>query len=151
MKIKDHPVLKKINSEINENKIISDLEKEYNIDELLYYDEYTIGEKLQENAYLVENFRLMAINEKHKLQKIEKKLSEKTGEIYDYYKYQDPRDLTKQEIERYYLPSNKELIKLKKMYEIQEHRVNYFEALCEAFKTQGFNMKHFLDNLKIGG
>lgn len=149
--IRENQTLKKIQSEINENEIISKLSQEYDIDDLLEFNEFTVNEKLQNNAYLLEQFRMMYIHEKQKYNKLEAKFNEKAGETYNYYKYEDSRDLSKVEIERYYLPTDKELIRLKKLLQLQETRVEFFEALMESFKSQGFNMRNFIENLKIGG
>jgi len=144
-------LLEKIQTEINENKILQTLQEEYPVKELLEFNEFNVGEKLQWNSYYTEQFRLLYIAEKQKLDRIIEKFDQKSGEQYDYYKYKDSRDLTKTEIERYYLPTDKELIKLKRMIKLQETRVSFFEALVESFKSQGFNMRNFLENLKIGG
>ena len=144
-------LLEKIQAEINENKILQTLQEEYPIKELLEFNEFNVGEKLQWNSYYQEQFRLLYISEKQKLDRIIEKFDQKSGEQYDYYKYKDSRDLTKTEIERYYLPTDNELIKLKRMVKLQETRVSFFEAVVESFKSQGFNMRNFLENLKIGG
>lgn len=147
----NNSLLNKIKSEIDENKILEELSKEYDVSELLSYNEFNVGEKLQSNAFYQEQFRLLYISEKQKLTRIQDKFNEMAGQKFDYYKYQDARDLTKTEIEKYYLPSDKELIKYKKLIELQNTRVEFFSALAEAFKSQGFNMRVFVDNLKIGG
>ena len=148
---RENPTLKKIQSEIDENKTISKLQEEYDVSEMLDFNEFNINDRLQWNAYLIEQFRLMYINEKHKYGKLEAKFNERAGVWYDHYKYNDGRDLTKTEIERYYLPKTDELIRLKKLLQLQEIRVSYFESLAEAFKSQGFNLRNFVENLKIGG
>jgi len=146
----ENPVIKKVQAEIDKDKVISELEAEYDISDLLNFNEFNIGEKLQWNAYLVEQFRMLYISEKNKLKKLETNFNKIAGEKYDYYKYKDGRDLNKPEIERYYLPSDPELVKMKRIIQLQEARVDFFEALAEAFKSQGFNMKSFLHNLQIG-
>lgn len=146
----DNPVLKKVQAEIDENKVISELEQEYDVSELLDFNEFNIGEKLQWNSFMVEKFRMLYISEKQKLGKLETNFNKVAGEKYDYYKYKDGRDLGKVEIERYYLTSDPELVRMKKIMQLQEVRVQFFEAITEAFKSQGFNMKNFLQNLQIG-
>jgi len=148
---KDNKLLEKIKSEINENKILEELTKEYDITDMLNYNEFNVNEKLQTNSYYQEQFRLLYIAEKQKLQRLENKFNELAGKKFDYYKYKDARDLTKTEIEKYYLPADKELIKYKKLIELQNTKVEFFSALSEAFKSQGFNMKSFIEVLKIGG
>lgn len=149
-KFQENPVIKKVQAEIDKDKIISELESEYDISDLLDFNEFNIGEKLQWNSFLVEKFRMLYISEKNKLKKLETNFNKVAGEKYDFYKYKDGRDLGKVEIERYYLPSDPELVKMKRIIQLQEARVDFFEALAEAFKSQGFGMKNFLQNLQIG-
>lgn len=146
-------LIKKIKAEIDENVVLKKLQEEYSdqITEMLEFDEFNIGDKLAMNSHYQENFRLLYISEKQKLNRIEDMFNEKAGEKYDYYKHNDGRDLNKQEIERYYLPKDEELIKLKKLIRLQETRVEFFAAVAESFKSQGFNMRTFMDNLKVGG
>lgn len=146
----ENPVLKKVQAEIDENKVLSELEQEYDVSDLLDFNEFNIGEKLQWNSFMVEKFRMLYISEKQKLGKLETNFNKTAGEKYDYYKYKDGRDLGKVEIERYYLPSDPELVRMKKIMQLQEVRVQFFEAITDAFKSQGFNMKNFLQNLQIG-
>lgn len=147
----EHPTLKKIEAEIDEDKLLTKLREEYDVSGLLEFNEFDVNEKLSWNAFIIEKFRMLYIHEKQKYNRLELKFQERAGELYDYYKYKESKDLKKTEIERYYLPANQELIKLKKMLLLQETRVSFFEALTEAFKSQGFNMRNFVENLKIGG
>lgn len=144
--------MEKLKAQIDEDKILKKLQEEYSeYIENLNFNEFNVGDRARENAYMVEHFRLMSISEKNKLKRIEEQINTKAGELYNYYKYEDDRELSKVEIERYYLTTDKELNKLKRLYAMQEVRVGFFDAMAEAFKSQGFGIKNFLDNLKIGG
>ncbi len=145
-------VLEKIKTEVNKNKVLEKLEEEYkDIYDLLSFNEFNLSERLEKNTYYQEQFRLLYIHEKSKLNDLEDEFNKRAGEIYDEYKHKDNRDLGKIEIERYYLPSHPELIKKKKLIQLQNTKVEFFSAVTEAFKSQGFNIKSFIENLKIGG
>lgn len=151
MKIKNS-LMDKIHTQINENKILKTLSSKYpEINELMEFNEFNVGEKLEQNAFLQEKFRLLYISEMSKLRRIEENFNKVAGERYDYYKYHDSRDLSKVEIERYYLPSDKELINLKKLIDVQQTITDFYLAVSDTFKSQGFNLKTFVENLKIGG
>jgi len=142
--------MEKLRAQINENAVLAKLQEEYDeYIQLLDFNEYNVGDRARSNAYMIEHFRLLSINEKSKLQKLEKKINTKAGELYNHYKYEDDRDLKKVEIEKYYLTTDKELNKLKDLYALQEIRVGFFDTMAEAFKSQGFNIKNFLSNIQI--
>ena len=146
-----HETIKKIKSEVDNSPILKKLIEEYPIDNLLDFNEFNVKEKLQHNAFVQEQFRLIYISEKRSYNKLEEKLSKLTGERYDYYKYKNNKALSKTEIERYYLPKDENLDRLKQLLQLQEVKVAFFESMADAFKAQGFNMKTFVENLKIGG
>ena len=144
--------MEKLKAQIDEDKILKKLQEEYaEYIENLNFNEFNVGDRARENAYMVEHFRLLAISEKNKLKRIEEQINTKAGELYNHYKYEDDRELSKVEIERYYLPTNGELNRLKRLYAMQEVKVGFFDVMAESFKSQGFSIKNFLDNLKIGG
>jgi len=151
--MKKNSFLEKIKVKINTDVVLEKLQSEYGeeVSKLLDFNEFNIGEKLQMNSFHQENFRLLYIAEKQKLCRLQDNFDERAGQKYDKYKYGNSKDLSKVEIERYYLPKDEELIKLKKIIRLQETRVEFFSAVADSFKSQGFNMRVFMDNLKVGG
>jgi hypothetical protein len=145
-KTEENKTVLKIKEELLENEVIKKLLEEYPIDNILEFNEFTIKEKLQDNAYLQEHFRLIYISECQKLNKIEDKFAQKTGELYDKHKY-GPKDLSKSEIERYYLPVEPELIKFKRMIDLQKIKTEYFSAIIKSLEAQNYNMGTFTKNL----
>mgnify|MGYP000011033205 CR=1 FL=1 len=147
---KDKELMNKVFEDINENKILAELQKEYDVFNLLTYNEYDVNEKLQYNPFHTEQFRLLSRDEKSKLLELNNQLEAKRSEIYRYYKEESGLSLNKSEIEKYYLPGNEEIQDLKRKIAEQETRVEFFDALYEAFKNQGWQMKQFLQNLREG-
>jgi hypothetical protein len=114
----------------------------------LNFNEYDIKEKLEKNAYLYEQFRVLWLQEKNKLRRIEILRDEYIGKLYQELKNGD-RKLTKTEIERYFIPSDESAIKFEKLYMKQKIRTETFEALVESFKTQSWNMSTFIKNMQL--
>jgi hypothetical protein len=114
----------------------------------LNFNEYDIKEKLEKNAYLYEQFRVLWLQEKNKLRRIEILRDEYIGKLYQELKNGD-RKLTKTEIERYFIPSDEKAIKYEKLYMKQKIRTETFEALVESFKTQSWNMSTFIKNMQL--
>lgn len=147
---KDKELMSKVHDDINENRILAKLQQEYDVFNLLSYNEYDVNEKVQYNPFHTEQFRLLARDEKSKLSEIYNELEAKRSEIYRYYKEESQLSLNKTEIEKYYLPGNEEIQELKKKITEQETRVEFFEAVYDAFKSQAWLMKQFLQNLREG-
>lgn len=147
---KENEVMNKVNEEINKDEILNELQKEYDVFDMLDYNEYTVNDKLRNNPYYTEQFRLLYMTEKSKLERLKRILDERKAELYDYYRTKSSLDLKKTEIERYYLLIDEKVKEYTKLIEKQQTRVNFFEAVYEAFKTQGWMMKQYLQNLREG-
>jgi len=142
-------VLNKIREELNEDSIFKKLEEEYNVYDLLTFNEFNIQERLQRLSFHMKDFRLKFLQEQSKLSTVEDRLAQMIGD-----KYISLKDgavtLTKTEIERYYLPKDPDLIKLKGLVRKQEMRVKYFETIWQAMDKLQWNMKLFCENGKGG-
>jgi hypothetical protein len=139
------------NQEISviENNIIREVLDQFpTLYDDLNFNEYDIKEKLEKNAYLYEQFRVLWLQEKNKLRRIEILRDEYIGKLYQELKNGD-RKLTKTEIERYFIPSDEKAIKYEKLYMKQKIRTETFEALVESFKTQSWNMSTFIKNMQL--
>jgi hypothetical protein len=139
------------NQEISviENNIIREVLNQFpTLYDDLNFNEYDIKEKLEKNAYLYEQYRVLWLQEKNKLRRIEILRDEYIGKLYQELKNGD-RKLTKTEIERYFIPSDEKAIKYEKLYMKQKIRTETFEALVESFKTQSWNMSTFIKNMQL--
>lgn len=142
-------VINKIRDELNEDVLFGKLEEQYNVYDILMFNEFTIKERLERNAFHYKDFRLKYLQEMAKYEQVKEHLDKKVGEKYQSLKEGDVK-LTKTEIEKYYLPKDEELLKLRALVRKQEIRANYFQAVCEAFDKQGWSMKNFIENQKGG-
>jgi hypothetical protein len=138
----------KVDSDINEDVILCALQKEYDVFGLLDYNEFNIKERIEKNPFLTEQFRLLLIKEKSNLMRLQNITDEYIGTLYDNLKHHNTISLGKVEIEKYYLPKDPKVIELKRLLIKQSIRVDFFEAVFEAFKTQGWLMKQWLVNNK---
>lgn len=130
-------LIEDLEESINEDKILNKLQREYEIlFDILDFNEITITEKMQKNPFYIKMFRLKQLKEKNRLELLEDRLKERESELYDYLKFSDDRNLTKTEIERYYLNTDNKIKELKKGIYIQKIVVEYFGAVIESFTNQ---------------
>lgn len=142
-------VLEKIRTELNEDSIFSQLESNYNMYDLLMFNEFTIQDRLERLSYVMKDLRLKFIQEQQKVNQIKDRLDKVTGEKYIELKNSEV-SLTKTEIERYYLPRDEEILQLKGLLRKQELRMNYFEACWDAASKLQWNIKLYIDSGKDG-
>lgn len=134
----------KIEGEVNEDEIIKEIMLEYPmLYDMLEFNEFTLKEKLEKNAYWYQQFRVLMIKEKHKLNRIEILKDEYIGKLYHKLRFEGDLKLGKIEVEKYYIPKDEKAIKFMKLYMRQQIRVETFETIKDAFKQQGFNMSVF--------
>jgi hypothetical protein len=144
---KEYDKITDLVDEINEDSIIKDILSKYpELYDQLNFNEYNIKEHLEMNPWLLEQWRLLTIKQKHKYHRIEILKDEYIGDLYHNLKFENDIKLSKQEIERYYIPKDEKAIKFAKLLMKQNIVVETYEAIYEAFKTQSWTMKQFLRN-----
>ncbi len=77
------------------------------------------------------------------------KLESLIGRRYDFYRFEFEKDLTKIEIERYYLPNDGYIKKMKQIIRRQNIKVRFFKMCYQAFDKQQWNMKLFWETIKF--
>lgn len=132
------------------DKILKKLREDYDVEELCSFNEFNVQDKLQENSWQVIRFRDLWLREKNKLNRLEDMLEEKNGERYHYYRFEMDENLGKPEIEKYYLPRDEEILRIKRVIRKQEVVVGFFETVYRSLEKMQWNMKNFSDNLKSG-
>ena len=138
----------KITFSINEDEILKGLQLEYDVYPLLTIDEYHLKEQLERNPFYQEQWRLLVLKEKCILAKLEIMLGEKTGQLYDTLKNHSDVTYTARELERYYIPKDPELLKIRKLMLKVEVRMQFFEAVHDAFKTQQWMFKNYIESMR---
>lgn len=130
--------------------VIEALKKEFPIESLIQFSEFDIKEKIQNNAFLILNYKGLYHKEKNKLEQIGALRDKIIGERWDWYRFNSEKELKPNEIKDYYLPKDEKIIKVNKMYQQQQWRVDFFEACTEALINQGWRMKAFLEERRSG-
>lgn len=142
-------VIQKIRADINEDELYKRLEEEYNVYDILMFNEFNLQEKIERSAFHLKDFRLKFLQETAKYEQLQDHLGKVTGQ-----KYQDLKEgsvsLTKTEIEKYYLPKDEELLRLKALIRKQEARCKYFESVWSALEKQTWHIKMWIENGKGG-
>jgi hypothetical protein len=142
-------MIQKIRDELNADAMFSRLETDYDVYDLLNFNEFNLKERLERLAFHMKDFKLKYLQELAKVEAIKDRLDKVTGE-----KYQSLRNgavsLSKTEIEKYYLTTDVEILNLKGLLRKQEMRAQYFEAVHSAFDKMGWNIRNYVD-LSRGG
>jgi hypothetical protein len=129
-------LIEDLEESINEDKILNKLQRDVDVYPLLDFNEITITEKIQKNPFYIKMFRLKQLKEKNRLELLEENLKERESNLYDYLKFHDDRNLTKTEIERYYLNLDDKIKELKRGIHIQRKVVEFYGYVVEAFQNQ---------------
>lgn len=142
-------VIEKIREEIQEDAVFSKMEQEYDVYDLLRFNEFNLKERLERSAFHMKDFRLKFLQEQAKVEQVRERLDKVIGEKYIALK-NGAVTITKQEIEKYYLAVDEEILKLKGLLRKQELRAKYFEAVWSAFEKQGWAIRNYIDMQKGG-
>jgi hypothetical protein len=121
---------------IDRDKIIDYLSRKYPIYDLIKFDEFSLSQKLKENPYLVMKYQDLYLKEKQKLDILQEKYEEVCGTKYHFYRFENDEELTKTEIEKYYLPNDSDVKKHKKLLQIQRIKVEFFKLCATSLDRQ---------------
>jgi hypothetical protein len=134
-----------------EEQIIDELKKDHPIEEMIKFSEINLMEKLQENSFMIVKYREHYYLELFKLEELEDKYDKLVGLRYQHYRFEDDKEWTKVEIEKYCIPSDSKILQFKRIMARQKARVRFFEIAYKAFEQVGWRMKTYSDNLRYGG
>lgn len=135
---------------MNEEELLKQLHIEHPIDEMVKFSDLDIADKLTENPYMIVKYRELYYKELAELDKLEMLMDKLTGERYKHYRFEDDKEWTKPEIEKYCIPSDEKVIRMKKIINRQKIRVRFFEMCYRGFEKMQWSMKSFIDTLKGG-
>jgi hypothetical protein len=135
----------------SEEKILKKLKIKHDIESMISFDNLNIQEELQKNPYYIMKYKELYIREQNLLDEIQSKYDELIGKRYHFYRFESDEKLTKTEIEKYYLPKDEKILKMKKIIRKQKVKVDFFDACYKAFEKRQWAMKTFSDNLRYGG
>jgi hypothetical protein len=131
-------------------EIFEELHTEYPIEEMVKFDETDIQEKLQDNIFLLVQFKELYYGELDTYEELERKMDALRGKRYKHYKFDVEEHWEKKEIEDYCLPADVKIIAMKKIMKKQKIKVRFFEMAWKAFDKLSWNMKQFNDRDRRG-
>ena len=133
-----------------EEKIVKDLLEKHPIHELVRFSDLNLTEKLEENPFMIVKYKELYYKELAVMESLEVKYEKLVGIRYKFYRFEDDESWTKPEIEKYCIPSDTKVIKMKGIMAKQKARVRFFEIAWKAFEQSGWRMKSFIDAMRIG-
>ena len=133
----------------DENKILDDLLVKYPIEEEVKFSDLDMAEKQKDNTFMVVKYRDLLIREQMEYQRLETLMEKLTGQQYKYYRFNAPEEWTKVEIEKYCLPADKKVLKMKRILRRQDIRVKFFEMCVKGMESQGWRMKGFYESMRM--
>lgn len=119
---------------MNRKQIKEKLESEYPIADEVSFNDFNIEDKLKQQLQLELKYYDLWINSKYVYNKIEDILIDKQCELYDFYRFEFERNLSKTEIELYYLPKHKDIKIIKNKMELQDVKVHFFDICYRSVK-----------------
>jgi len=130
--------------------VIKELMAEHPIIEMVKFSDLNLSEKLSDNPWLMVKYKEFHIKENAILVELQDKYDMLVGKQYDYYRFELDKELTKPEIEKYYLPKDKKIIQMKQILRKQELRVKFFEMCYKGLEQQGWRIKSWIDVQRSG-
>lgn len=126
-------------------QIFESLKTEHDIENLATFSNIDIAEKLRNNEMMIIKYKELYYNELNKYEILERKMDGLKGLRYKHYRFNDDHEWQKKEIEEYCLPSDPQIITLKKLMMRQQVKVRFFDMCHKAFSSMGWSMKVFTD------
>jgi hypothetical protein len=130
----------------NREQIREKLEKEYPIADEVSFNDFNIEQKLQNQLQLELKYYDLLQNAKYVYNKIDNILIDKQCELYDTFRFEHERNLSKPEIELYYMPKHPDIKLIKERMALQEVKVHFFEICYRSAKQLQWNIQTFLKN-----
>jgi hypothetical protein len=127
------------------DKILNDLYAEYPLENEIEFNEFNIQEKIRSYGKLFIKYKDILIREKSALEHLLDLKSRLEGKLYDDYKFNNEKILTKQEIEKYYIPKHENIVKIKNLIDRQTIRLEFFDMAVKVIEKLSWNMKNFME------
>jgi hypothetical protein len=131
--------------------LLEQLQQQWNILELLHFNEISIADQLQHYPYTIMQYQNQFIKEKTRLNELLEVKERVIGKLYDKLRFHNDKALTNKEIEQYYIPNDKDVIKVNNAISKQSIRVEFFEVCIKALDKMQWSMKLWIDEKKLGG
>jgi hypothetical protein len=133
-----------------EENIVKDLLEDHPIHDMVRFTDLNLTEKLEENPFMIVKYKELYYKELAVMEELEMKYEKLVGIRYKFYRFDDDKEWSKPEIEKYCIPSDDKIIQMKRIMARQKARVRFFEIAFKAFEQVGWRMKSFIDAMRIG-
>ena len=130
-------------------EILEELNKEHNIDALVSFNEFNLGDKLSNISMVYVKYRDLLSIEKHQMAIIENFYEKVKGQKYEHYRFNYHQLLTPKEIEMYYLPKDIVLQNIRMAMMNQKVRVDFFDKCVKSIDKMSWSAKSFIDANKM--
>ena len=131
-------------------KLFETLHEEHPIEEMVKFSELDLQDKLKENPSQIVTYKDFYHKELAKFEHLTDLMEKLVGIRYKFYRFEDVHEWTKSEIEKFCIPGDYQILKMKKILHRQEIRVRFFETAWKGFEKQNWAMNTFLGTLKAG-
>ena len=139
-----------IEKEALNNEILVEIYDSYpELKNYLKWNEYNVKDKLEHLFWYTQNWFFILQKQKEDLEKIKNILEMITAKRYDYYRFDYVKELKPSEIEKYYLPKDKYIYKVKNKLLKQQFKVNAYEIIYKELDKLYWGIKTWLDNEKL--
>lgn len=131
-------------------ELFEKLNEEYPIEEMVKFSELDLQDKLKENPSQIMKYKDFYHKELSRMEHLIDLMDKLVGIRYKFYRFEDTNEWTKVEIEKFCIPSDRQILKMKKILHRQEIKVRFFETCWKGFEKQNWSMHTFLGTLKQG-
>jgi len=131
-------------------KIVEKLVLDHPITEMVKFDELNVQDKLKDISFQIIKYMDLHHAEEAKLNRVQDLYDKICGKRYDHYRFNYDKELTKVEIEKYYLPKDRMVLRMKAILRRQKIKTRFFEICYRGLEKQQWNMKTFSENMRRG-
>jgi hypothetical protein len=131
-------------------ELFKKLNEDHPIEEMVKFNELNFQEKLKVNASQIMTYKDFYHKELSRFEYLTDLMDKLIGIRYKFYRFEDTNEWTKPEIEKFCIPGDRRILRMKKILHRQEIRVRFFETCWRGFEKQNWSMKVFMDTLKQG-
>ncbi len=127
-------------------QLLNKLREEYPVDDEISFNDFNIEDKLQSQLQLEMKYFDLHQIELFNLSAIDNEMVDMKFKVYDHFRFNYDRTLTKTEIELFYLPAHKDIRAIQGRIDLQQVRVDYFKTCYNAVKQLRWNIHSYLKN-----
>jgi hypothetical protein len=131
--------------------LLTTLQEEWPILDIVSFNELNIQDKLSDQPYQLVRFQEKLIKEKARMEELLDIKTRLVGQKYDSMRFNNDKSLTTKEIESYYIPRDKDIVKINNAISKQNIIIEYFEACVKAIDKLQWSIKLFMEDRRYSG